>query len=209
MAGNPRKRPAAFHDNSSNKNSRHNRGRADRYRPQNLTQRRRSATPPRDNPGHSRTSPSPQRARRGSSSDRRYQLRSIVPRAIERDENSALAPRESSMASDRRHSITQSTRRIKEEGPETMLEETTWDAVWETGMLSLEQQLPQMRRADELFPLDLYSPPQLLSTIEPSTHSWRTAFVAVRQCRILATLQSLKLSYREFLFTLTRPPSSA
>ena len=205
MARHSRKRPAEDHNNNKLKRTRLDGARVDHYSPPNSTRRGRSSPPRRQfPPPHSHHS-SHERRRRSPSlpNPRQYPLRSAAPRAIERPEDHTLAVRETPLARDRGQNFIRPIRQIKEEGPETSLEETTWDAYYGTGMLSLEQQLPQLRSSNEFYPLDLYSPPQLLATIEPSTHSWRTAFLEVRQFHILSTLQSLKLWYRESSFTWT------
>lgn len=119
-----------------------------------------------------------------------------MPRAIERPEDSAgtgIAVRQTSMARSRpaRQHVTQAVPRVKNAAAVVLAEPVTWQAYEETGMLSLEQQLPQLRIRDDFYPLDKYSPPSLLSPLEPSVLEWKTVYFAVRQFRVHATMQSL------------------
>lgn len=119
-----------------------------------------------------------------------------MPRAIERPEDSAgtgLAVREMSVARSRpaEQQATPAIPRIKNEAAVVLAKPVTWQAYQEAGMLSLEQQLPQLRSRDQFYPLDKYSPPSLVSTLDPSVLEWKTVFFAVRQLLVNATMQLL------------------
>ena len=91
-----------------------------------------------------------------------------------------------------RRQVTPAVQRIQNEAVEVLLEPVTWEAYEQAAMLSLEQQLPQLRGRDDLDRLDKYSPPRLLSTIEPPVFEWKTVYFAVSHSHMLAIVQLLK-----------------